>query len=218
MFRHLPSWPWLALAFGLALAVLCAVIGAKLFGKASFDMLTRDMAAMAEVHPLTGLLSHLGLMVWSAGAAVCFLGAVYLYRANEPGVGFFFWGSALTTWLLFDDAFMIHETLANWYLGLGEKAVIFALGLAVSLWLYVYRKLLIALGPFFLIAALAMFALSVGVDAFPEEMFPLSYLGDWRLLLEDGAKWIGIVLWLTFQIQALLSFLERAPASRNVSA
>ncbi|WP_291197659.1 hypothetical protein [Hyphomonas sp.] len=220
MSRFIPSWPWLAAAFGTALLVLALCVAAKLLGKASFEELTRDLSAVAGLHPLAGILSQLGLMVWSGAATICFLAAIFLYRAGETGAGFFFSGGLLTTGLLLDDAFMFHEALAEWYLGIDEKLVYIGLALVTLTWLCAYRRLLLAVGPFFLLAALAMFAGSIGIDLMPEDKPPLLHLGDWRSILEDGAKWVGIVLWLTFQLQASLAFIEKSPrleGSRSAS-
>lgn len=211
MNRFIPSWPWLAAAFGSAFLVLALIVAVKLLGKASFEEMTRDMSAVGGLHPLAGILSQLGLMVWAGAATICFLTAIFLYRAGETGAGFFFSGGLLTTWLLLDDAFMFHEALAQWYLGIDEKLVYIGLILVTLTWLCAYRRLLLAVGPFFLLAALAMFAGSVVIDLMPENKPPLLHLGDWRSILEDGAKWTGIILWLTFQLEASLAFIEKSP-------
>lgn len=196
-----------------AALVLGVVFLARAVRKTPVHQMTGDLSAITGVHPFTGLLSQAGLVTWSAAAAVSLLTFLFLKRTGQSGGGFFLASAGLSIWLLADDAFLIHEELAGHYLGVGEKAVLAALGVATLVWLKVYWRRIADIGPFFLAAALGFFGLSLSVDLVHDNWAGAASFGDWMYLAEDGPKWLGIVCWLAFHVQASLDRLTwRAPA------
>lgn len=174
--------------------------------------MTGDLSAITGVHPFTGLLSQAGLLTWAAAAAVSLLAALAIRQAGQRGAGFYLASAGLSLWLLADDAFLIHEELAGHYLGFGEKVVVAALGVATIVWLKVCWRRILAVGPFFLVAALGFFGLSVAMDLVHDNWPGAERFGDWMYLAEDGPKWLGIVCWLSFHVQAALHRLTLRPA------
>src|SRR5262245_7279077 len=73
----------------------------------------RDPADLANLHPLTGFISNLGILFWSASAAVC----VFAWRVLRPSDGpaefstFLLCSAVFTTILMMDDLFQLHESL-----------------------------------------------------------------------------------------------------------
>jgi hypothetical protein len=210
---HIPKLPVLALALVPGLAVLLAVALARAVGGVPMHYLTRDIASLAGVHPFFGVMSNLGLMLWAAAAAVSLLTVLIRMKSGEGNTKFFLASGALSLWLLFDDAFLFHEELAPTHLGLMTEIVLAGLGVAVITWLGVFRREILAAGPFFLVLALGMFALSLGVD-FAADIFPAAETEtSWRIFYEDAPKWLGIVFWLAFHVTASVNTLTgRAPA------
>lgn len=190
---------YLAIAAAAALPVL-ALISARLFGQVPIVRMTRDVAALAGVHPLTGFLSSLGILLWWASAAIYLHTAAVVRRvgtvATDPSAGFLTSSGLLSAYLALDDLFQIHEHLAPEYLGVPERGVYAVLGLATGAYLWHYRRLLREGECRLLWLALAGLAVSVAVDALLERW--LWRLGDWLYLLEDGTKWLGICCWAAF--------------------
>lgn len=207
----MPALPALMLAFVPASLLLGAVFLARAVHDTPVHQMTGDLSAITGVHPFTGLLSQAGLLTWAAAAAVSLLAALVIRRSGQRGAGFYLASAGLSLWLLADDAFLIHEELAGHYLGLGEKVVVAALGVATLVWLKVCWRRIMETGPFFLVASLAFFGLSVAMDLVHDNWTGAERLGDWMYLAEDGPKWLGIVCWLSFHVQAALDRLAPQP-------
>jgi hypothetical protein len=158
-------------------------------------MLTRDPTALADMDPLTGLLSNLGILLWSATAAIAIFGATVLQATRRTQMSrFLFWSGALTLALTVDDLFQFHEDLAERYFGLQDGAVYLILGIAMAGYLALFGRTILHNGyaPMFGIA-LALFALSLAIDTILDRW--LWRLGTWEVFAEDGAKFLGIASW-----------------------
>ena len=191
----------LLIIFIPSICVLVIAAGASAFGGITMDRLTRDVVAIAGIHPLSGILSNLGILLWCAAASVCAFTAVFI-RGKVPGSTFHFLlaSALLSGWLLIDDLFLFHEELAQRYLGLSENAIIFALGAFVSAYLVSFRKTILKTNYPLLIIALGFLASSVLVDVvFGRWMWRL---GHWTYLVEDGLKWLGISYWCGYLVVA----------------
>lgn len=213
-----PSLIVLLLALAPAVFVLSAVVVAKMRGLLTFDVVMHDMASVADVHPLSGFVSRLGLLVWSAAAGVSLFAAYYLYRLGSARAGFLLASGMLSLILLVDDGFMVHERLAVEYLGLSEKVTQGLIVMIAAAWLVAFRRSIREAGPMFLIISVGMLAFSVFADLFIEGMAAPEYLHDWQSLLEDGPKFVGITLWLAFHANAAFHFVSRAPAASRAAA
>lgn len=190
--------PFLASLYILPLLFLCAVVVASRQTGLDMAMLMRDPAAIAHLNPFTGVASNLGALLWSAAATIClFSWAVLRHRAGQAEFSRFILCSGLvTTLLMLDDFFLLHEHMFPRYLGVNEKLVYLGYMGVVLAWLVVFRKQILKTDYLLLLLALGLFALSVFVDAIQYRLEPL--IGNWRMLLEDGGKFLGIVGWLGY--------------------
>jgi|JI9StandDraft_2_1071091.scaffolds.fasta_scaffold00775_2 hypothetical protein len=213
--RSRPSLIVLLLTLAPAVFVLSVVVIAKMRGLVTFDVVMHDMATVADVHPLSGFVSRLGLLVWAAAAAVSLFGAYFVYRLGSARAGFLLASGMLSLIMLVDDGFMVHERLAVEYLGLSEKVTLGLIVMMAAAWLVAFRRSILEAGPFFLIMSVGMLGFSVFADVFIEGMAAPEYLHDWQSLLEDGPKFIGITLWLAFHAHAAFHFVSRAPATAS---
>lgn len=187
--------------------VLGGVAVASLVSGEHVGTFTRDPMAVVREHPLTGVLSNLGAILWSAGAALPLFTwvALRVLGGGERFRGALLGGGLLTGLLLADDLFMLHEALYPRYLGLGEEGegpILALYGLALATYLIRCRRRLLEGRPFLLVTALALFAGSVAIDQLPKD----ALVG--RALLEDGAKFLGIGAWLVFQGSVCLAALR----------
>jgi len=199
--RALPATLFSARSVGgvvaLAVLTLCAVTGAHTWGGVDLPTLTRDMAAVAGVHPLTGVLSALGVLLWAASAAIWLFAALVLHdRARRAASRFALCSGLLSAYLGLDDLFMVHERLAPELLGLPELAVHGAIAACTLAYLLWFMERLLRADAGWLLLALVMLGASMFVDAVLEPW--MWRLGDWVFLIEDGCKWLGIVFWFAF--------------------
>lgn len=214
---HMLSPRWLAAIFvpAAGLLVLIAIGGAT--GYLDFRSLMADATAVGELHPFTGAMSNLGVLLWWTAATVSLFAAAVVGRRDETGASRFLLSAGLlSVCLAVDDLFLIHETLDRGW-GIPEEVVFAALGLAVGLHLFVFRRLIRHTSYGLLIVALVMLGASVAMDTiFHPWVRPL---GHWEFFLEDGAKWLGIVSWCAYYTSASLQLVGAAvPASARTRA
>ncbi|MEM0911536.1 MAG: hypothetical protein AAGJ37_11205, partial [Pseudomonadota bacterium] len=186
-----------------------------------------DIAAIAEVHPFTGMLSNMGIFLWCVSATVCFFAAATLHccyqrngtlnNANQRNlIPFMVSSGLLSTYLMLDDTFLIHEEMAQSLFGIDEKVVFVMLGLTVMAYLVVFHRVILQTKFQHLLAAFVFLSLSVVIDSILQPWF--EHLGEVEYFLEDGAKWLGIVSWSIYYSQtAFTSVLEAfSPASTDI--
>ena len=162
------------------------------------------MAAIANVHPLTGVVSNVGILLWCATAAIClFSSSLLRQQGARPEAGFLLWAGLMTTGLLLDDFFMFHEYLAPVHFHLNEKLVHASYFCVTAVYLLRHRHLILETNYRLLAAALVLFAGSMLVDVADGE-------GWWRLV-EDGCKILGISSWLGYHAGRARHWLMRAP-------
>lgn len=177
-------------------------------------VLLRDPQETTESPWYLGLVSNLGLIGWTCGATL-FLGGTVVLRsigASRTTVRSLLYPGALTTLLLIDDTFLLHD---DWLQRVANlEWVAYGLYLIAALaWLILYRREIMG-GPWPVgVMALAALALSVVVDVL------LAGVGsDWRLLLEESAKFVGIWTWAAYAALAATACITQAvsvPATRS---
>lgn len=181
----------------LAILVVFAVVFALHF---ILDVPYRQL--MADPNILTdspiyyGFLSQVGILLWSATATTCFIFAymtVFL-KVEKEKLHFFIFSGLLISWLMLDDSFLIHECILP-NLGIPQKLVMLVYVLVVLYYLYRFKKLILKHTPYPLLTiSFIFFSVSVVIDLFLD--FETPNIID--TVLEDGSKFIGIVLWLAY--------------------
>jgi hypothetical protein len=165
--------------------------------------LTADPTTTADLPPWTGVFSTLGVIGWAASVGVCALAAVVLHARRSSSTSFFVATAALLSYLALDDAYLLHEYVGPEVLHVPQSVVVAALGAAVAVWAWRFRRRLaesdlLVLG----IAGLAL-AGSVVVDA----------TGRYGLIIvEDWLKLSGIAALFAWSLTAAESALEARPA------
>jgi hypothetical protein len=157
---------------------------------------TRDVQAVADLPVYTGGLSTLGLLLWSASSAMCFLAyAVLRVEKGSPFIRVLGLGGALTLLMLLDDAYMFHDWILP-QVGL-PGAVLTGLYVASVGGLALRYRSPLARTPYVLILlSLGAMGTSVGVDVLMDA--GLLGINGLAYLAEDGSKLIGVVLWTSY--------------------
>lgn len=202
----------LVITFALPMVLLAGVGIADALGLAGVEQFVMDVSSIAGLHPLSGMLSDLGILLWCASAAISLFALFSLERRNGESARFLLAAALLSLYLMFDDLFQIHERLAPDYLGVPEKLVLATLALSQLAFLVAFRRLILRTGCLFLVLALGLFALSLAAD-----------LGHFAshgaaLLVEEGCKWLGIAAWCSYHVQTAHRLLLEDAASRRSSA
>ena len=191
--------------FALLFLVVLAAVSSR---DIALSSLTRDMAAVAHVHPLIGVVSNIGILLWCATAVICLFSSSLLRQQGlHAEARFLLWGGLMTIVLLFDDLFMIHEYIAPIHFHVNEKVVLASYVCAAGAYLLSQRRLILAANYQMLATALVLFTASVLVD--------LTESHGWWNLAEDSFKILGIASWLGYFAGRARYWLVHAPDTRS---
>lgn len=168
----------------------------------SIRKLTADPAKVLHIHPLAGLISNIGILLWSAAAAVCFFCYSIADLTPRRFRAFLLASALLTTLLLLDDLFQLHERLFPKYLGLPEPVTCAAYVVLVLAYLYVFRREILQTDFVLLALASGCFGVSVVCD----QLFADRPWG----LIEDGAKLLGLAWWCAYFVRVCHRALTEA--------
>lgn len=181
------------------IALIAAIIANSVMGL-DFSAFTRDPASIGDIHPLAGMLSSLGNLLWGASFFISLFTALTLRLSIDKKDFLFLITSALLSgYLLFDDFFMFHDFLAPGYLGIKEQGIFLFLITGGITYLYFNRNAILKTNYWMLMIAMALLALSVFMDAVYLP-FTAGRFGHWKNLLEDGPKWLGIACWCSYHV------------------
>lgn len=156
-------------------------------------------------HTYYGFISNLGVMLWSATAAVClFAGGLFLFCNHQRGVTLFALSAGvLTAWLALDDAFLVHEVVLP-SLGIPQNAVLASYAALALIYILVSWRFILSSDYWVLLVGGAALALSMVVDTVFHSLAPA------LVHLEDGAKFFGIFCWTSFHISTCFDQLLRS--------
>lgn len=178
------------------LALLAGAVFSSINMHVPIGRFTRDPSSIVELHSYEGIVSNLGALVWCATATLCLFCAILLLskdRASQSGA--FLLLAGLTTGLLMiDDFFLLHEKLETF--GLSEHLVALLYGGMVVVLIVRYRAQLQQGNFLIFLSALALLGLSAGVDVIEDPVE--QWIGEWRVLFEDGFKFLGLVGWFGY--------------------
>ncbi|MGY1845736.1 MULTISPECIES: hypothetical protein [unclassified Blastococcus] len=186
--RHPGRWlPVAALAAGAAVLALTTVLADVV--DQPISTFTRDWQVTADAAWYVGAVSILNGMVWATTAGLSFLAAwlAPAQRGRLVGLG------TLVLVLAADDALLLHETIGP-LLGVPQELILAGYAALTAVLLIAFlrppRDLVCAV---FVLGA-ALLGASVALDQFAEG----------RHLLEDGAKLLGALTWLTVPVLVVL--------------
>lgn len=168
--------------------------------------LTYDTTSVFEAPVYVGSISRVTMMVWAAVGAQGVLVAV-LVRSRRLPMGVF---GTVSLFMAADDALRLHEGIGPRF-GIPQEAFyVFYAAVAFALLVWFLRSWSSA-GAAFLLGG-ALLAVSVVTDLFEEENLEVS---DWLVLVEDGSKLLGALVWTV--VPALVALeARRAAGARQV--
>jgi hypothetical protein len=182
-----------------ALGLLGAITVAAIRQGRAFGYYLRDPSAIARIHPMAGVVSQVGALLWLAAAVSSFLTASVLRRKGVPAsIRFHVVSGILSTILLFDDLFQGHEYFAPQVLHIREHTVYAFYALAIPTYLFVFRRKILSEEGALMGLALLFLGLSMAVDV-------PNFTSYGSGLLEDGFKFLGIASWAAFYLRTAVS-------------
>jgi hypothetical protein len=186
-------WVWLPV---LGLLGLAWIISANT--DISIRQLMQDPTTVLEAPFYIGLVSNIGILLWAAAAATCLFIPTFLPRLINQETRLFLLASGLLTGLLlFDDFFLLHDEILPIHLGISGKLYGIVYILLILLYLYRFQATILQSPYTILILALGFFATSAAVDL-THSLIDNELAKSQTLLLEDGAKLMGVAHWLAY--------------------
>ncbi len=205
-----PPWPSLALTAAIPLFVVAAMF---IFQDVQISLMTRDPTGIAGIHPLSGFLSSLGVLLWWTAASVwLFCALMHRISGDAPRARFALASGALSMYLGLDDLFQLHERIAPNHLGVPERWVLAAIVLSATLYLWHFRHEIRRAQCGLLVAAVVFLAASVAFDGVLASW--AWRVKGWSYFLEDGSKWVGICFWCGFAVTRCRADMLEARAAR----
>ena len=198
---------------GLVLVLVVALMGAVGILAAVLDeeyrLFTKEPIETFGARPYVGVVAHVTVLIWAAGATCAALAALLLRRLHVslPMAGFLAGAAAISALLLADDFFLAHELIYP-HAGIPEEAVYLFYAAAFATLIWRFREEVRRAGALLPLLAAACWALSIGFDMLQE------WGGVHLHVLEDGAKLLGTALWCTFLARTAWS--ELLAAAENV--
>lgn len=188
--------------------VLGGVVAINLWGGVPIAHLMRDpmVAVHTDVPFYAGLISNAGVILWAVPAVICIFAALLLRaRGDTDGWSPFLMASgALTSWLLIDDMFMLHDQALRDYIHVPEKLTFLAYAMVVCVYLAVFSPRIRRTDVTLFVLAFCFFGISLGMDVLVHDEIYLHIVApDFkaRHLFEDGAKLLGIVTWCAYLVR-----------------
>jgi len=193
--KNRPVLPFAIFAYVLAILVLLLLIFIWFMYKIPMSDLTRDPVQLLNGRPYTGMLSNLGIIIWSATAGICLfvmiLGAPYHELKRERQ--FFLLAFLLTLVLLLDDLFLMHDVILPEDLNISENFLYAVYGILSLVFIIFFRNDILQTPYLLLMAAVLFFGFSISIDTI------VKYLNlPHGFFLEDGSKFLGIISWGTY--------------------
>lgn len=193
---------------GFGILVIAAFVAAARVLDRSFRYFSKEPAETLEAAPYVGWFAHGTSLVWAAGAVCALLAGFVLWRAadrREPA-RFLLAGGLLTAVMVADDFFLLHDGVYA-KAGIPEELVYALYGLAAVAVAWRWREEVLRAEALLFAAAVVAWGASVGSD------FVQETTGRHLHVWEDGAKFVGVLLWSAFFVRtsagALAAAVER---------
>ena len=189
----LHGWYAVLLAAAISIVAVGVIFVLHTIGEIPVGDLTRDTAIVTKGHPWHGLLSQIGMFFWAGAGTMCVLLWTSATRLGlDRRITYFgFFSALLTIWLALDDILMMHDIVLPRRLGIQETTVYGTYIVLVLAYLLFFRRVIMRTDTKLLFLAFMLFAISLSVDI---RLIPTGS-EDVLYLLEDGAKFGGIVAW-----------------------
>lgn len=151
--------------FYVMVVPLAVVALVGVFFGVQMPFLMRDVTALADVHPLTGVMSNCGILLWWSSASIWLFSAmIHRARHSRESFGFALSSGLLSAYLAMDDLFQFHEYLAPHHLKIPEGAVYGALAACMAVYLLAFYRLFMRRDGVLILLSLILLSVSAGID------------------------------------------------------
>lgn len=159
-------------------------------------VLFQDIFFVAQVPLYIGFVSNIGAFVWAFAIAICvYVGVLLFNKRDQRNVSYFFlYASFLSTLLMLDDFFMLHEIIYPRYFHISSDIIYIIYAVIGIGFVIKFKKIIFQSDLIILFLSFGFFTLSIFFDELRESIA----ISDYWIIAEDGSKLIGIIYWLTY--------------------
>ena len=163
-------------------------------------LVIRDLAQTCGYPIGVGLISNLGILMWSISASISLFSSLSGLIEKRENLNFLFLGGILSSILCLDDFFLLHDK----YIGPDFLYITYSI---IGIYMLIkFRKLILGIDFLEFIISIIFLACSILFDKIIQSIFPNNYLNI--QLLEEGFKFIGIACWMNFWWKASIKSLK----------
>ena len=203
------------------LFLIIIVVGYE--NKIGIAVFTRDPAVIAsdrkiiplidpKHNPFIGVVSQIGILFWCISASLSLFCSVIVARKKNLYLdlsNFLGCFGLLTSFLLLDDLFMLHESIFPELLKISEKATYSCYALLIIGGLVKFKKIILQTEWTILLLSFFWFFCSISTDLVSESITFSGIAKHLHFLLEDGFKLLGIVTWFYYCLRVCLSSTKK---------
>lgn len=206
---------FLTIIYLLAFGILALVFLVSRLHQTPFYIYTTDVQIVAGVSRLSGIISNLGIMIWSATAAICFFCALTFRRETRRERLFFLAAGLLSALLMLDDMLLLHEYIAK-YFGFPEMFSFIGYAVLLAAFIVYFRNTIVRTDFRILVLFVFFSGLSIVFDLIPD-YFPVVIPND-IFDFEEAFKFLGIVSWFAYFSSAGIMMIRSRLMSRPPTA
>jgi hypothetical protein len=174
-----------------------------------FNDLSEDAIQILNAPKYTGLIGRADVVLMCAIAAILLFASRLASDLKKPRevTGFLMFGGLLTSLLMCDDFFMFHDWIFRDILPLPENLIFAFYAISGVSFIFYYRKLILKTDYVILLIGFGLLGISVLVDA----VIVVGFSWKYEVVLEDGAKFLGMVSWFAYFLRTSYYFLNTKP-------
>jgi hypothetical protein len=172
--------PILVMVYAFTTAILSIVIFLGIENEIELDHFTQDPAAIMDTPFYLGFFSYIGILFWCGAAMICFFAHQLLPRSqeNKRSISFLLYSGLISTLLMFDDLFLLHELVLPEYFYLPKNIVYLIYVNLIVFYLVLFRAELMETEFIVLVIASVLIGSSQFVDLLPMPIPEDSFLED----------------------------------------
>lgn len=199
------------------------------FSPVPVGYLFREPYSIGHIPSYVGLLSNFGAMLWCCTVGICLFTCAVLRTRGVAArrCSMLLCAAAFSFLLLLDDVLMLHERVFGTLLPNGQLATYVVYGAAVACFCWRFRTNLLRSDYLTLVLSAGLLGASAGLDVLKEVLSIDLFAGALHVVVEDGLKLMGIILWLLYfarlsqqhiaQSELTARVLDRAPIDESRS-
>ncbi len=175
----------------------------------------------ASTNPFVGVVSNIGVLLWCISASICLFSFTLLKKQQNLSrnrrnylAPFLLFSGLITSFLLLDDLFLIHESIIPKLLKLPQVLIYSCYVAVIFFWIIKFRRTIMNTEWGILLLAFIFFGVSVFMDILMDESLLSSDLmgnyDDVYSLIEDACKLFGILSWLAYFARVCFQAMNNA--------